>query len=165
MFDRSVIVTGQTRTGATMFTRFLGALFVIVIVTSCSDRNTTAPARDASVERVGALAGFARRAETRNGLPESLDEYFARLADSVPGFAGLYYDVDGDAVIRLTVEDAAKKDLLAKTLKQFLNEGSSGRARHIPSVRFLRAEYDYKELKRMKDWATNELIMTPGVSL
>ncbi|HJQ21398.1 MAG TPA: hypothetical protein VJ867_13705, partial [Gemmatimonadaceae bacterium] len=114
---------------------------------------TTHPAR--------ALAGFDRRQQGLGGRPESLDDYFARLADSVPGFAALYYDSQGDAVVRMVDDTPAKRAVVVATLARFLREGASGRRGHQPAVRVERARHDARALMRWRRWAIDSLMGRP----
>jgi hypothetical protein len=142
------------------------AVCAIFLAIACADeRSATSPAQPSvPVQRFEGLHGFASAVQNEEGRRESLGDYFGRLADSVPGFGGLYYDANGDAVINLTDDLPQKKNLLANTLKHMLSQGASGRPKHTPGLRFAKAKHDYKELLKWKKWTANELMVIPGAT-
>lgn len=116
-------------------TSTLGAL---ALVAACSPDAPVAPNR---TEREPARG--ARSQLRAPGLWRTLDERYAELADSVPGFGGLFYDAAG----RLTVYAKTPAAFDAPRLVRLLQVQRGGRS--LPggdNVRVLAARYDFREL-------------------
>ena len=115
-------------------------LGVIVGVVACNP--------DVSVDPVPASkrAVHALRSQSASSGWRTLDERYADLADSVPGFGGLFYDTAG----RLTMyakEPAAFNGRSRQRLVSFLRAQRGGRA--MPGdedLQVLRGRYDFREL-------------------
>lgn len=140
------------------------ATCLIVSVTACLDDSAptgTVPATAAAVTLIAGLPPVTNP----DGRPETLDEMFARIAESAPGFGGLYYDdSDGRAsayfVDTLMAHDVALRRLLVAVFNQ--NPKSVG-ASPITEFRTLPGRFDWRDLKRWRHLINGRIAAIAGL--
>jgi hypothetical protein len=97
------------------------------------------------------------------------EEEFARLADEIPGFAGTYFDQEGNLVVALT--DAKQADrarvVLEPTLSILTARVSHPRRRGglRPQLRIRQVQYDFQKLREWRDRLTPNIMALKGVQL
>jgi hypothetical protein len=126
-------------------------------VVACSDTRTTTEPSDVAAHKAqsGLTLGPTR--------PQTLDEKFDEMVDRVPGFAGIYYDKDGTPIVRLV--QPAMGPAHSAVLDAFVR----ARPRIFHSVsehtlRFLQADYDFRQLKKWHDAAFAAVAAVPGLA-
>jgi hypothetical protein len=91
------------------------------------------------------------------------DDEFARAARAeVPGFAGFYLEDDGTPVVRLV--DPGQRGAAQRYLAQEFTSARRGRHARAPQPRFVKADYDFAQLKEWADQLT-PLLERPGIYL
>lgn len=125
------------------------AWFVAAVVTAgCSDAPTGRGARpDASRPRQLTRIATAR-ALLQRPHPGGVEQWFAQIADSVPGFAGFYYDTPergGQLVVRVVAPSIAE-DASARVRAVFAEHG-----RPVAGITTLGARYSFLELSSWRD--------------
>jgi hypothetical protein len=95
-----------------------------------------------------------------DGRPKTLDEVFVEIAQSVPGFAGIYVLPDGTPEALLV--DLNRSEHARAALEQLL-ERSIGQGNAHKPLKFRRAQYDFLQLYRWKLELTQTLLTDPEV--
>ena len=140
------------------------ALLLLLTCFACTPDHTTIAGPGSPATAAESLlpnAPLHRLAITAHG-PETLDEYYARLSDSIPGFAGFYFD-NGDPVVALTNID--KREVALTKLRHLTQKKGSARRARIGTVRLKKAMHDFKTLHRWRQWIDRNLMSTEGVVL
>jgi hypothetical protein len=133
------------------------ALTVAVIALSaCRDDQATRPLAPIT----GPLAQQSVAFANPHRPPLTLDEEYLQLEDSIPGFAGLYYDESGTPVVNLVDEQHGQ--VADRIASRFLKERShvaaaSGAKRHK------KVKHDYRTLMRWRGLARDHLFTRPEV--
>ena len=95
--------------------------------------------------------------QTQTNAPQTIDERFAKIAQSVPGFGGMFLDEHGKLNIYLT-DQTRVASAQSEIVSVFGNSVPQG------DVRVLQGDYDYVQLKHWSDRML-ALFDIPGVIL
>lgn len=104
------------------------------------------PGEHASATEPTAASAYARGTGSADRF-RTIDDEFADLVNEVPGFGGLYYGADG--ALNVLLVDESQAAVARTAIPAFLDRraGRGARRRAVP-LRFQRANYDFRQLKR-----------------
>lgn len=136
----------------------LGAWFVLglaLVVAGCLPDSPLTPA-----EHLGEARAVRSQGSPASGARLTIDDEYARIADEVPGFAGIYFDGSGVPVVLLKNSQAASE--ARGRLSELLLRGANGNAAQVAqvagqmaSLRVEHARFDFRELY---DWYKDMVI-------
>ncbi|HYR10387.1 MAG TPA: hypothetical protein VEQ60_21610 [Longimicrobium sp.] len=97
----------------------------------------------------------------------SIDDYFAALAEEIPGFGGFYFDAQGRMVVMLTGAGTRQRAVSVLTqrvgARQFSLPGGRRRA-DIANARIVTARHDFLQLRRWRQAALEGVSAVPGMT-
>lgn len=139
-------------------------LALVLVAAGCAPDNPLTPAGHLAEARLDRL-----QIPPAPGARLSIDDEYARLADEVPGFGGIYFDASGVPVVQMKTSGVSAE--VRERVSELLLRGSNGNAvraaqvaGQVANLRVARARYDFRELY---DWyhdrVTPVAFTVPGV--
>jgi hypothetical protein len=100
-----------------------------------------------------------------SAAPSSLDEQFARIAERVPGFGGLFYDErDGAPSVYLVDTLVARNPAVDSLFVSFFNDHPRRPgAPLVTRVRYISGQFDWRDLVRWQQQVTVEVAQVAGL--
>ena len=100
-----------------------------------------------------------------SAAPESLDEQFARMAERVPGFGGLFYDERDGApsvylIDTLKARDPAVHGLFVSFFNAHPRRPGAPRVTH---VRYISGQFDWRDLLRWRRLVNQRVVEVSGI--
>jgi hypothetical protein len=108
---------------------------------------------------------FVSCADHTSATPWSLDEQFARMAERVPGFGGLFYDErDGAPSVYLVDTLVARNPAVHSLFVSFFNaHPRRPGALAVTEVRYIAGQFDWRDLLRWRRVVNQRVIEVSGI--
>jgi hypothetical protein len=139
----------------------LATIIAGAILTACHDELLVAPNGESTSARAIYL-GSTSPASFDGGI-ETYDDEMLRLAATIPGFGGVFYEPDGTPVIYL--QDLGRRFDAEHPIAEFLDRHAFKHGVPRKPTRFVRGQFSFDSLKAWQRVATENFLATPGVVL